>query len=382
VRRRHASPAAAGLACLAIAGCGGEGGTTVPPEWFGINAQALQRLPTVDRTEEMELHLDASAELGVDFVRTNLDWRNIEPRAPREGEHRYHWATTDAWVEALAERGLRWQPTVLGAPTPTWAIDPRALPECGTASPPARAGDYARLLAELARRYGRSGEFWAGHPELGITPITHYEVWNEQNFDRFWCPRPQPAKHARLYVAARDAVHTVDREARVVYGGLATFPLPRPSSGIEATEAPQYLRAALAAEPGLRSRIDVVAMHPYRQTPDAVVSAIERFRATLDRLGLRDVPISVNEVGWVTSGRDGGPRASEDERAEYIGVTTDAIAGLDYVIAFAPHTWISPELDPTTAEDWYGIADPATADPYPTATAYGERIDDLAADRE
>ena len=37
-----------------------------------------------------------------------------------------------------------------------------------------------------------------------------------------------------------------------------------------------------------------------------------------------------------------------------------------------PHTWTSPEESTDNPEDWYGIADPTTARPYPSALAYSE----------
>jgi hypothetical protein len=34
------------------------------------------------------------------------------------------------------------------------------------------------------------------------------------------------------------------------------------------------------------------------------------------------------------------------------------------------HTWRTGELLPTSVEDWYGVADPNTGAPHPTASAY------------
>ena len=75
----------------------------------------------------------------------------------------------------------------------------------------------------LARRYGRGGSFWKAHPRLPYEPITDYEVWNEPNFGRLWCPKPDPGAYARLYLAARSAVQAVDPKALVLVGGLAAF---------------------------------------------------------------------------------------------------------------------------------------------------------------
>src|SRR5919106_802166 len=103
--------AATVLAAALLAGCGGKDEPTRPPPAALVrgNAQALQRLPTVDRAADMERQLDSIAGLGFSFVRTNLDWRIIQPTPPDGGADDFDWGTTDVWVGALAECGLRWQ---------------------------------------------------------------------------------------------------------------------------------------------------------------------------------------------------------------------------------------------------------------------------------
>ncbi|MGH2953237.1 MAG: hypothetical protein ACRDK9_04335 [Solirubrobacterales bacterium] len=366
--------AATALAAAAVlAGCGGgdEPGGGLPAELFGVNAQVLQRLPTVNRSDEMELQLDSIAELGLAFVRTNLDWRIIQPTAPDGGADDFDWRTTDVWVRALAERGLRWQPTVMGTPTPTWATDPGALAAgCGDRSPPGRPRDYAGLVGEVARRYGREGRFWAENPDLPYEPITEYELWNEPNFFVFWCPRPQPEEWAALALAGGRAVHAADPEARVLFAGLGGF---RRSVGTppHSLAADEFLDRALAAQPALVEQIDVVAVHPYGFDPGGVARTLAWFRRIVDATPLRGRPLSVNEFGWPTRKQGDRPVAAEDLRAGFVGVLTPAIASSGCgVEALALHTWNSPEINEVDAEHWFGVADPVTADPYPTALAY------------
>ena len=360
---------------LPAAGCGGDepGEAVLPSEAFGVNAQSLQRLPSVGRADEMRLHLDSIAELGFDFVRSNLDWRMIEPV-----EGRFDWRTTDAWVAALAERGLRWQPTVMGTPTPSWALDRSAVATgCGFRSPPSQPADYAALLAELARRYGRGGRFWAERPELPDEPIEGYELWNEPNHHFFWCPRPDPEAWAALALAGARAIHAVDSDAHVLSGGLAGF---RESEGTPPHYlAPdEFLRRALAAEPALPDEIDRVAVHPYGPGPAQVARTLARFRAIVDATPLRGKPLSVNEFGWATSGTRPAV-APEPERAAFVALLTPAIAASSCgVEELALHTWASPELSPANTEHWFGVADPVTAEPYPTALAYATQAAKLS----
>jgi hypothetical protein len=372
---RPVAAATALLACGVLAACGGDDEKriqeAVPASFFGVNAQALQPLPTVGRTDEMERQLDSIAELGFEFVRTNLDWRIIQPGPADGGGDDFDWRTTDMWVGALADRGLRWQPTVMGSPTPAWATDPEALAAgCGDRSPPGRPADYGHLLAELARRYGREGRFWVEHPELPYEPVNDYELWNEPNFFIFWCPRPQPEAWAALALAGGRAVHAADPEARVLFAGLGGF---RRSAGTppHSLAADEFLHRALDAEPKLTGEIDVVAVHPYGIDPGGVARTLAWFRKVVDATPLREKPLSVNEFGWPTKASGGPAAAAEDLRADFVAVLTPAIVASSCgVEALALHTWNTPEINSVDAEHWFGVADPATAEPYPTALAY------------
>jgi hypothetical protein len=54
---------------------------------------------------------------------------------------------------------------------------------------------------------------------------------------------------------------------------------------------------------------------------------------------------------------------------------TPAIALSDCdVIGIAAHTWVTAEQRANYSEDWYGIADPLTGKPYPSATAYSDQV--------
>ena len=372
-------------ACLALAGCEeGERSAPaahLPPVVFGINAQALEPLANAGRTAELERQLRSLSSLGVDFARANFDWAIAQPRPPAAGPAHLRPAPTDAWVAALARERLRWQVTAIGAPTPAWARDRGAeRAGCGDRSPPARPRDFAKLVAQVARRYGRHGRFWRRHPGLPYEPVLQYEVWNEPNFDAFWCPSPDPESYGRIYAAVRDAVHDVDPRAAVVFGGLAAFGLEPVSPEAARVQMPagEFLRRALAAAPGPRPRVDVLAVHPYGQTPAEALAALAWFRTLADRAGLEGVPLSVNEVGWRTRGEGTAPKAREALRAKNVAELIPAIARSQCEVSeVALFAWSSRERDPADPEDWYGIADPASGEPYPTAEAYARAVSRL-----
>jgi hypothetical protein len=359
------------------AGCGSDGGEVArpPPGFFGVNVQLLATLSEHDRAVEVDRQLASAETLGADFARANLNWLRLAPRRPVPGGPNYHYASTDAWVAALARHGLRWQVTGQGVPTPEWARDAEALAAgCDYRSPPADPRGFAELMAAIAERYGRGGDFWRERPGLPYLPVRQYEVWNEANFRVFWCPAPDPRAYTALYAKTAAAVHRVDRRATVIFGALAAF-RSEEAQPPEALPFDEFLRQALAARPGLAGEIDAVGVHPYGATPDAIYERLAWLRGVIDDAGLAGVPLTANEFGWPTAGQGTTIAQPEEARAGYAAeVTATLAASTCGLIGLALHTWITPETNPADPESWYGIADPVTAEAYPTALAYRDTI--------
>ena len=179
------------------------------------------------------------------------------------------------------------------------------------------------MMRALAERYGPGGSFWSAHPDLPYDPVTTYEVWNEPNLATFWCPRPDPAAYARIYLAAHQAIHAADPEATVLLGGLAPVTASEPQEAPTKMAVGDFLARAIQEQPGLPEAVDAVAVHPYAPTPGAVLRTVVWFRKALSGAGLGVVPMSVNEFGWPTRGSE-GPLApvAEATRARYIVATT------------------------------------------------------------
>ncbi len=383
---RLCTAAAVGLVTVVagLAGCGGgettvEVGPRVSRDFFGMNAQLVEQAAQAGKLDYAGHQAAQIAELGVGFVRSGFDWAAIEPNAPAGARHSYEFSGVDGWVATLARNHLRWLVTVKGGPIPDWAANPSAKAACGTNSPPRGTADYAALMDALVRRYGRGGSFWSDHRELPYEPITEYEVWNEPNFGRLWCPRPDPAAYARLYLAARAAVHAVDPRALVLVGGLAAFatddagPPAKMSVGT-------FLSRAVHSQPSLGRVADAVAVHPYGATAGAVMGTLRYLRATLDSSGLDGMAMLADEVGWHTRGALGLPPVPEEQRAADFRIVAPAITRSDCdVIGIAAHTWVTAEQRPNYSEDWYGMADPLTGKPYPSAVAYSDQVKALEA---
>ena len=193
----------------------------VAPSYFGINYPLMHR----DSAEVRDRQLDAIAAAGITDVRRAISWRNLEPLPPSAGSSEYYWRRSDDEIKALAEHGLRMQPSLLL--TPRWAQSPAAFtnplacdlfsrPTAGTES----IAEYAAAARAVAERYGPGGSFWREHPELPPRPIKTWEIWNEQNSIAYWCPKPDPGTYAELFAHAATQIKEIQPEARVITGGL------------------------------------------------------------------------------------------------------------------------------------------------------------------
>jgi hypothetical protein len=231
-------------------------------------------------------------------------------------------------------------------------------------------------MAAIAARYGRDGTFWANHPRLPYMPVIDYEIWNEPNLGSFWGPRPDPAAYARTVEAASAAIRSADAGARIVLGGLAPFSDSQPATASTRAHlaAGEFLADVQAADPSVGGAFDVLGAHA-NGTPDVILDQLAEYRYTLDRLDLGSIPISLNETGWPTQGEGGFTNVPEPTRATYMReVGRDVALSGCGVESFAPHTWVTAETDPADQEDWFGLADPHTGQPYPSAVAYADDI--------
>jgi hypothetical protein len=176
--------------------------------------------------------------------------------------------------------------------TPAWAAGPNGAGLAGPRDP----GDYARFVAELARRI----------PELGAI-----ELWNEADDATFWRPGPDPAAYAALLRAAYPAVKAANPSVKVV------------SSGMVANDY-DFLAGVYAAGGG--GRFDAVGVHS--DTACLVTSPLEYYREPNGRVGrfsftgYRELHhlmtangdggkgIWMTEIGWNTGSRK--PRSCRD----------------------------------------------------------------------
>jgi polysaccharide biosynthesis protein PslG len=250
---------------------------------------------------EREQTASAVQELGAKWVRLSVQWADVEPFPGLYDP--WQLAETDRAVDIARASGANVLLMIYNAPA--WASGSTA------SNVPRDPADFARFAGSLAARYrGR---------------VAAYEIWNEENYARFWNTGPSAAEYVQLLRAAYPAVKEADPAAQVVFGGLSTGDY-------------RFVEAAYAA--GARGAFDVMAVHPYtycgttgpaevrregdgRMTRDSFL-AYREVHASMVARG-DDKPIWLTEFGWNTSSERCNPAAgmwqggvSEETQASYM----------------------------------------------------------------
>jgi hypothetical protein len=289
MKRRTTIAALLAFLAMAIPATGAGRAEPPPPPagFFGI-------APQTALTEEDLRYMKAG---GVETIRLPVAWSAVQPK--KSGG--YQWGGLDEAVALAARQGLRVLPDLYS--TPRWLGKPTTLPIRSTSAQEA----WWAFLAAAAKRYGPGGEFWAEHRKEGVNyeptgvnyepaipalPIRTWQIWNEANFFYFALP-VSPSHYARLVTIASKAIKSVDPGAKIVLSGLFGEPT---AGGARGMPAAKFL-AALYRTPGIKSRFDGVALHPYAVDTETLEELVEEFHDVTvenhDRVGLY-----ITEMGW------------------------------------------------------------------------------------
>jgi len=295
-------PLAAALAC-ALLGLFAPAADASPNARFGIQDDAW----LVHGAGTLDERLDRLEQLGVDVVRFNLHWDQIEA-----SKGQYDWEDSDAVLNGLHGRGI---PAVVGiVGSPSWANGGRAQNFAPGAS------SFAGFARTAASRYR-----W----------VKQWLMWNEPNQAR-WLRPTTPATYVRQILnPGYAAIHAVIPGAKVAGGVTA----PRGSSG--GVSPVKWIRGMRSA----RARLDVYAHYPYpsssRETPfTGGCNHCETITmATLDRLVTetrkafkRPVRLWLTELGYQSNPPD-----------RLLGVAPALQAS--YIAAAAYKAWATPRVD-------------------------------------
>jgi len=232
---------------------------------------------------------------GLTWLRTDLDWRFLEPR---RGE--WAWPVYDPVAGDAKAAGLR----TLGIlhTVPAWAND-----GAGDHAPPGDPGLLTEYCFRAAEHYLPLG-------------VTAYEIGNEVNLPAPGRPRPDGAAYARQVLlpcaaGVRRAVARTGIAATVILGSLV------PTTGRAAPTA--FLSDVYAA--GGRGRFDAVALHPYTgadppRTGDNLTSEPATVHRVMTAHGDGAMRIWVTEFGYPTAG---GNAVSEARQGDYVKPAMD-----------------------------------------------------------
>jgi hypothetical protein len=239
--------------------------------------------------------LDLLESLGVELVRLNVAWSEVERRPGA-----YDWSGYDEVIAGLDERGIA--PVLTLYSTPPWANGGRTTnwaPRSGTR--------FAAFARKAAVRYPY---------------VRRWLVWNEPNQRRWLQPTTPRAYVTRLLNPAYAAIHRVSPRS-LVAGGVTA---PRAGAG---GVSPVDWIAGMAAS---RARLDAYAHNPYtlnrNETPftggcahceTITMATLERLVAQVRRAFGPRMRIWLTEFGYQTNPPDPWLGVSWAKQALYVG---------------------------------------------------------------
>jgi hypothetical protein len=242
----------------------------------------------------------------VKTMRVAIVWAGIQPKRGT-----FEWGGVDEEVERAAKSGIELLPFLVGSPT--WAIPNATVPGAGGAKAPAHlpttgtsANAWRTFLKAAVARYGDGGTFWSEHPLVPDVPIKNWQIWNEPNF-KYFVAKPNPTEYGQLVKISSATIKSVDPEASVILAGL--FAKPAGARHLNASgkvvfgTSPNYygayfLEQMLKTNPGIKSRFQGVALHPYVARYRQLPAEIEEVRKVLTKAGDPTESLWITELGW------------------------------------------------------------------------------------
>lgn len=272
-------------------------GGRVPARFFGMVGAG----PLLDGRVTLNLQLASMRRLGTGSIRFPIYWSDAQPYAswsdvPADQRAQFTsaggrpttFAEIDEQILDFASHGLQMLPVIVQAPG--WA----RLQPTHTWSPPARPADFGRFVGDVVERYGAGGEFWVEHPQLAHLAPRWWQIWNEpaggdrpEGHTFFWDgPKPYEPRYLAMLRAARQAARAADPHARIVLAGL----FGRSWTALARIYA--YRGGGL---------FDAVAIHPYANTPEHVLTILRDVHRVLLNHRANRLPLLVTETGWTSS---------------------------------------------------------------------------------
>ncbi len=293
VRILRAWTAALAISALAV-GVFASTAAAVPAKFWGVVPQAT---PTLEQFQRLKRG-------GVDSIRTPIGWNAVQP----EPNGAFNWSGVDDVVQSATTAGLEILPFLSGAPS--WAVahdahfgSPVTLP----VKTGAQRSGWINFVKQAVLRYGPNGSFWAEHPGLPQRPIRAWQIWNEENF-KYFVARPNPADYGKLVTISNAAIKGTDPGAQIILGGMFATPLEATfkKKPPQAYFAADFLDQMYKTTPGIKSKFNAVALHPYTGHWQNLTEKIEEVRTALRDNGDGGKQLWITELGWSS-----GPPSSD-----------------------------------------------------------------------
>jgi polysaccharide biosynthesis protein PslG len=283
--------ACAALVAVVALAASASAAQALPGKFWGVVPQAT---PTTEQLQRLKRG-------GVDSMRIAIPWNSVQP--VRNGI--MDWSGVDRQVENAVLAGIEVLPNLSGAPSwaaPTIVVPgtrgrvraPRNLPAHGAAG-----RGWSSFISAAVSRYGPGGSFWLERPALPQRPIRAWQIWNEENF-LYFVARPNPAEYGKLVKLSSNAIKGVDPGAKLVLGGLFARPAEaelkrKPPLAYFAAD---FLDQMYERTPGIKSKFQGVALHPYTGTYKRLIPYVEEIRTILKANHDAGKGLWITELGW------------------------------------------------------------------------------------
>lgn len=260
--------------------------TALPAGFWGVVPQGT---PSVEQ-------LQRAKRGGVGSIRVPISWAIAQPS--RGGP--IDWSGTDSVIGTATAAGIQVLPFVAGAPTWAVAADGRwGSPVHLPVRTALQRGSWRSFLMQAVFRYGPRGSFWIENPSVPKRPIRTWQIWNEENF-KYFVAKPNPAEYGKLVKLSYGALKKADRGARIVLGGMFSRPkeATRKLRPPQAFFAADFLARMYRTTPGIKSRFQGAALHPYTSNFKRLKPYIEEFRGVLKANRDARKQLWITELGW------------------------------------------------------------------------------------
>jgi hypothetical protein len=177
---------------------------------------------------ELDFRLDKLNNAGVEYVRTDFRWAEIQPTS-----NTYNWTNYDFLMNRVNARGMKMLAIVMDAPS--WAGSSNHIH-----ASPTNLTAWGDFCAALVSRY---------------TALEAVEVWNEPNIF-FWQPQPNVANYTAALISAYNAIKGVRSSIKVLAGSFS----PAADNGYDIAPA-TFLNGIYSN--GGKNYFDAISNHPY-----------------------------------------------------------------------------------------------------------------------